>query len=800
MNGIAVNGAAELAQLREERRHLQGEREVLLREHYPLILDTLSIADELAKRVRELRTTLNTFTGETLPQLEALTTFDHVENNIVRPHRERSERLRQNMKEEQKQRQKLLVERSIQLLQSNVSLSTCLRVVSTLKQQREFIEEPTKLERVFLDARRRHLTVIIEESVIKKKDLMDNIKLFEALVKAMREPVLDVVTQYRAAFSDLYPLSRFLVARIDWFLVSIEALIKNARNTLVLASFWNQLVLLNAAYVGIGASFLPLVEPVFVQQAMQLINASASASWQYFQAKGTEVSFRRPSNSLKVPASAGKDIIPPMEITEFPWLALMINCFVDVYEQIQVFAIPPMKKPISSVIDKQLTLFTNYFENRCRNEPEESVLAFKQCLDTVARPFVEATLEGYFAAISSWLSNRAALGTTIMLEQREQQEEGVTVPSASTTLKEGYLRKQAHNFGRDWGRRYFVLSPTHLSYYRHHTVPQKTFVKSAVGEKYQLRRFRLLTPAREYLLEAESEEDAQEWSSTIHATIISAIMGGSQQVPEGLGGLVCGGRMLVEMITAIDGNNVCADCGTTNPTWVSINLGIVLCIDCSGIHRSLGCQISKVRSLEYDTFMPETIDVVKALGNRIINAFWGAELSNPPKMNSSAERCTFIEEKYLHRVYTGDKTSLRRLSPVATSRTPFTSPELSLFSSVQTPYLPSTAALLFHHGVSPLTIHHITRTSALHCAAAANQLLQVHLLLLNGAEVVGRDGEGRTAAEVALRCGNEKVAEHLVKFMGMQARGLKRTGSVRSGGIIQSNAAVAQRIRKGLMQ
>lgn len=45
----------------------------------------------------------------------------------------------------------------------------------------------------------------------------------------------------------------------------------------------------------------------------------------------------------------------------------------------------------------------------------------------------------------------------------------------------------------------------------------------------------------------------------------------------------------------LDANLICADCENINPDWVSLNLGVVICIECSGVHRSLGVHVSKVR-------------------------------------------------------------------------------------------------------------------------------------------------------------------------------------------------------------
>lgn len=55
----------------------------------------------------------------------------------------------------------------------------------------------------------------------------------------------------------------------------------------------------------------------------------------------------------------------------------------------------------------------------------------------------------------------------------------------------------------------------------------------------------------------------------------------------------------LELLRKVPGNDVCADCGSSEPDWASLNLGILLCIECSGVHRNLGVHISKVKFNSY---------------------------------------------------------------------------------------------------------------------------------------------------------------------------------------------------------
>ena len=102
------------------------------------------------------------------------------------------------------------------------------------------------------------------------------------------------------------------------------------------------------------------------------------------------------------------------------------------------------------------------------------------------------------------------------------------------------------------------------------------------------------------------------------------------------------------------GNSVCADCGTKDPDWASINLGILICIECSGIHRNLGSHISKVRSLSLDIWSQMNIQTLENVGNTKANAYWERNMkpgTKPTPKSSRETKVNFIKSKYCLKSY-----------------------------------------------------------------------------------------------------------------------------------------------------
>uniref|UniRef100_A0A7S1XDK9 Arf-GAP domain-containing protein n=1 Tax=Compsopogon caeruleus TaxID=31354 RepID=A0A7S1XDK9_9RHOD len=101
-------------------------------------------------------------------------------------------------------------------------------------------------------------------------------------------------------------------------------------------------------------------------------------------------------------------------------------------------------------------------------------------------------------------------------------------------------------------------------------------------------------------------------------------------------------------------NRTCADCGTTNPRWASANLGVFLCIDCSGIHRKMGTHVSTVRSTTLDTWTATQIERMQKLGNTKVNSIFEECLPSDfarPTVTSPEALERFIRDKYEKRRY-----------------------------------------------------------------------------------------------------------------------------------------------------
>ncbi|RUS76306.1 hypothetical protein EGW08_015930 [Elysia chlorotica] len=119
----------------------------------------------------------------------------------------------------------------------------------------------------------------------------------------------------------------------------------------------------------------------------------------------------------------------------------------------------------------------------------------------------------------------------------------------------------------------------------------------------------------------------------------------------------------MEQLLAIPGNSRCCDCGEAEPRWASINLGCTLCIECSGIHRSFGVHMSKVRSITLDTWEPEQLKVMLELGNAVVNGIYEGAVDESIAVRAKPDSNRSVRENWIRSKYV-DKAFVKKLPGV----------------------------------------------------------------------------------------------------------------------------------------
>jgi small GTP-binding protein len=292
-------------------------------------------------------------------------------------------------------------------------------------------------------------------------------------------------------------------------------------------------------------------------------------------------------------------------------------------------------------------------------------------------------------------------------------------------------------------------------------------VKMTPGQKKLKNFFELISLQVQYQFQAETQPEMMDWITALQDGIAYMLNENTADKSKLKTGEPRGNLQTWEELKRIPENCICADCGAPDPDWISINLGLLMCIQCSGVHRSMGVHVSKVRSITLDELEKEVQDLMKAVGNKTVNSIWERGLSQSAKKKPDPRDDRTTKEKFIRAKYVSREFVVKEqgISPNQLGK--------RLHSAVSKNDLTEVLETLSQDVDVNWKDEENGGHTALHIAAAAGHQLAIQMLILNGAEMNGVDRQGQTP----LQCAQDASCIELLKKNGAKEIGGEQASS-----------------------
>ncbi|XP_047429462.1 arf-GAP with SH3 domain, ANK repeat and PH domain-containing protein 2b [Mugil cephalus] len=322
-----------------------------------------------------------------------------------------------------------------------------------------------------------------------------------------------------------------------------------------------------------------------------------------------------------------------------------------------------------------------YFHAQCNffQDGLKAVEALKPSVEKLASDLT-VIKQGQDGERKQLIQLRDVLKASLQSEQKEdpqaKQNAGYSLHQlqgnkAHGTERSGVLFKKSEGLRKVWQKRKCSVKNGFL--FICHGTPNKDPIRinlltgQVKRNPEEKKSFDLFTHDRTYHFQAEDEGECQIWVSVLQNSKEEALNKAFQgDQDEGENNIVQElTKAIVGEVKRMSGNDSCCDCGAAGPTWLSTNLGVLICIECSGIHREMGVHYSRIQSLDLDVLGTSELLLAKNVGNASFNEIMEADLSaqGVTKPNSTSDMQ--MRKDYITAKYTEKRFARRRCADAA---------------------------------------------------------------------------------------------------------------------------------------